>query len=63
MKNLEENLGLLNSKEINDFANFEIAEEPIADPSAVNWRTGAKAALSAGAAAAVWLPCAAAAAV
>ncbi|MDQ0149647.1 hypothetical protein ACFO6R_15940 [Eubacterium multiforme] len=56
-------LGLMTDDEVKKSSKFNITEEDIIDPTGVNWRTGAKAALAAGSAAAVWLPAAAAAVV
>lgn len=58
--NLEKKYGLLKSNELNSFVSFDVVEEPVMSPTAVQWRKGAKAALAAGGAAAAWLPAAAA---
>lgn len=58
--NIEKKYGLLKPNEMNSIVSFDVVEEPVMSPTAVDWRKGAKAALQAGGAAAAWLPAAAA---
>lgn len=56
MKEIEKEFGLMNQSEVIKMSNFDISEEPVMDPTGVNWKTGVKAALAGGGMAAVFLP-------